>query len=194
MNLYFEKNVINERMRDKHSRGKKYEVLRIVIAVIMIISLLLLIYNLPWSSSVWMFNIAIFAAVIAPCVTLILFFSQQLKKHCCEYDYILANNEIKVVRIFNQKKRDTILTIDITNIEHIGFASEENEYKEYNSKASKKYMAICNSNENYLFIYGTVKSVKTLLVCEYDADYVTALKKSVASFGVYSEEFKKFKV
>jgi hypothetical protein len=193
MNLYFEKNVINEKMRDNPAKGKKYEVLRIVVTVIMLVLVLVLANTLPWSNSGWMFNIAIFAAVIAPSVTIILFCGQQLKKHCCEYDYIIANNEIKVIRIFNQKKRETILTFDISNIERLGFASETEEYQEYEKKADKKCLAFCNSNENYLYVFGSVKSLKTLLVCEFDADYVTALKKSVASYGVFSEEFKKFK-
>ena len=194
MNLYFEKNVINKKMEEKPNMGKKFEIGRIAVAAFMIILLLVLANTLPWSNSGWLFNIAIFIAVIAPCVTLILFFGQQLKKHCCEYDYIISNNELKVIRIFNQKKRETILTFDISNVERMGFASEEQDFLTHKQKAEKKIIASCNSQEDYLFIYGTVKSAKTLLVCEYDADYVMALKKSVSSYGVFSEELKKFKV
>jgi hypothetical protein len=76
----------------------------------------------------------------------------------------------------------------------MGFGSEVEEYTEFKSKSEKTIVASCNSEEDYLFIYGTVKSIKTLLVCEFDDDFVTALRKSVASYGVFSEKFKKFKV
>lgn len=193
MNLYFEKNVINETMRENPAKGKRYEIVRIAVIVFMIVMLIVLANSLHWTDNGWFFNIVIFIAVIAPCVTIILFCGQQLKKHCCEYDYIIANNEIKIVKIFNQKKRETVLTFDLTGIERIGFASEEAEYKEYEAKSQKKFLAVCNTQEDYLYIFTTVKSVKTMIVCEFDADYVTALKKSVASFGVFSDEFKKYK-
>ena len=193
MNLYFEKNVINEEMQSNPAKGKRYEFVRIAVIVLMIILLIVLANSLHWTDNGWFFNIVIFISVIAFCLTIILFCGQQLKKHCCEFDYIISNNELKIIRIYNQRKRETILTFDISNIEHIGFASEEAEYKDYEAKSSKKCLATCNSNENYLYIYGTVKSTKTLLVCEYDSDFILALKKSVASYGVFSEEFKKFK-
>ncbi len=193
MNLYFEKNVINEKMRENPSKGKAYEITRIAVAIIMIVTLLVLINSLRWTDNGWFFNLVLFAVVIAFCLTIILFCGQQLKKHCCEYDYIIADNEIKIIRIYNQKKRETILKFDISNIEHIGFASEEVNYKQYEAQSQKKCLAFCNSNENYLYVFGSVKSIKTILVCEFDSDFVLALKKSVASYGVFSEEFKKYK-
>ena len=192
MNLYFEKNVINEKMKDNPAMGKRYEVFRIVIAVIMIVVCLILANTLGWTDWNWLFNVALFSAIIGPCVTLILVLGRLLKKNCSEYDYIIANNEIKIIRIYNQKKRETILTVDISNIENIGFTSEE-DYNVANQKAEKNYPAFCNKNDDYLFIFGTVKSIKTILICEYDGDFIEALKKSVASYGVYSTEFKKYK-
>ena len=194
MNLYFEKNVINKKMEEKPGMGKFFEIARLTVTVLMIILLLVLANTLNWTDTGWFFNIVIFIAVIAPCVTLILFFNQMLKKHCCEYDYIIGNNELKIIKIFNQRKRETILTFDISNIERLGFASEEQEYMQLKTKATKNLVASCNSCEDYLFIYGTVKSIPTLLVCEFDVDFITALKKSVASYGAFSDEFKRFKV
>ena len=71
---------------------------------------------------------------------------------------------------------------------------EEDEYLECRQKASKQIVASCNKVNDYLIILCTCKGSKILLVCEYDADFILALKKSVASFGVFSKEFNKFKV
>jgi hypothetical protein len=192
MNLYFEKNVINEHTQEKPTYGKKLEIIRFIILLVTIIIVTFLIYYLPWSADNWLFNIALFSIVLGPAITASLFITRILKKNCSEYDYIIANNELKIIRIYNQKKRETILTFDISNIENIGFTSEE-DYNVFSQKAEKNYPAFCNKNDDYLFIFGTVKSIKTILICEYDGDLVEALKKSVASYGVYSTEFKKYK-
>ncbi len=192
MNLYFEKNVINEKMKDNPAMGKKYETARIVIAIIMIVAILVLSNTLGWTDWNWLFNIALFSIIIGPCITAILFMGRLLKKHCCEYDYIIANNELKIIRIYNQKRRETILTLDILNIERLGF-SDESDYKSVLEKAEKSYPAFCNNSENYLFIYCSVKSIKTIILCEYDQNLIDALKKSVASYGVFSDGFKKYK-
>ena len=82
----------------------------------------------------------------------------------------------------------------LTKQDVLTFSFEEDEYLDCRQKASKQIVASCNKVDDYLIILCTCKGAKILLVCEYDADFILALKKSVASFGVFSNEFKKFKV
>lgn len=192
MNLYFEKNVINENMRDNPAKGKTFETLRIIVTAIMIVVLTFLLWYVQWTDANWLFNVALFSIVLGPSITLILVFGRLLKKHCCEYDYIISNNELKIIRIYNYKKRETILTLDLSNALRIGFTSED-DFKQCEEKSEKKVAGFCNINEDYLYVFGTIKGINTLLICEFDADFITALKKSVASYGVFSEEFKKYK-
>lgn len=194
MDLYFEKNVINENFAKNPNFASKFETPRKILIGLFVIVFFILASTLKWTDDAIFFNIVIFIAISATFITFILFFTQQIKRHCCEYDYIISNNEMKIIKILNQQKRDKILTFDLTSIERIAFSYEEDEYFDCRQKASKQIVASCNKVDDYLIILCTCKGSKILLVCEYDSDFVLALKKSVASFGVFSKEFNKYKV
>ncbi len=98
-----------------------------------------------------------------------------------EYEYIVTNGELDVDKIMGRSKRKRLVTADARNFEV--FAPMEPEYeKQYTSQSIKKtYDAAAskNSQNRYFAIFNDKTGLRSLLVLEYDARIIDALKPYV---------------
>ena len=192
MDNYFEKNIVNEAVRDHPSKLMIWVVLRVVFAVVLAVGILILINFLDWyqaDAKRVFFNIVIFALVIFPCVGGILFCWRMIRKINCEYDYFISGTEIRFVRIINSRKRVTILRTELVNIEKVGY-TDTDAFAEIAEQKRRSVPAYCNKREKYLYLTFTVMSEKIVVICEPDDDFVKALKQTAPSYGVFSEELR----
>lgn len=189
MDLYYEKNVINTKMRENPKSAKFYKGIRTACIVLIFIVVFYLFFR-PL-----VFEI-IFAYIIllAPPIGGIIFANQNLKSKFCEYDYIISSSDLKIVRIYNETKRVTIVKTEMINVERIGFTNTEEYNKLLNYPHLNKVMAFCNLNEQYLYIFASVDGQKSMILCEYDEEFIDTLKRAVKGYGVFADEIRKSKV
>ena len=189
MDFYYEKNVINTTMRENPKSLKFYKGIRTACIVLIFIVVFYLFFR-PL-----VFEI-IFAYIIllTPPIGGIIFVNYNLKSKFCEYDYIISSNKLRIVRIYQETKRVSIVLTEMINIDRIGFSDSEEYKKLINYPNLNKIMAFSNLSDKYLYIFGSVNGQKSIILCEYDDDFIEALKLSVKGYGVFADEIRKGKV
>jgi hypothetical protein len=192
MDNYYEKNIVNEEVRNHPQKLMFWVILRIVFSVFLAVGILILLNFLDWfqaDAKKVFFNILVFALVIFPGVGGILFSWRMIRKINCEYDYFISGTEIRFVRIINSKKRVTILRTELVNIEKVGYTDTE-AFALIAEENRRSIPAYCNKYDKYLYITFTVMSEKVVVICEPDDDFVRELKKIAPSYGVFEAELR----
>lgn len=98
-----------------------------------------------------------------------------------EFEYIVTNGELDVDKIMGQSKRKRLITVDARSMEMLAPMDKEHE-KEYTSESIKKtYDASVskNSPNRYFAIFNNKAGLRSLLVLEYDARVIDAMKPYV---------------
>ena len=183
MEIFFEKNVVNENI-DKHKkRNVVFNVIRILSIVILVIEIyfILSFQGIPVDQGALAVVLSIFSSVIMilPPITSIVLFSLLLSRFNAEYDYYIAGDVFRVMQVLNRKKRKKFLEASMSAISEIGTLESEN-FERYNiDKSIKKMNAFCNDDSLLGYIYFSLDGEKKLLILELDDEFLFALRKAL---------------
>ncbi len=183
MEIFFEKNVVNENI-DKHKkRNVVFNVIRILSIVILIIEIyfILSFQGIPVDQGALAVVLSIFSSVIMilPPIASIVLFSMLLSRLNAEYDYYIAGDVFRVMQVLNRKKRKKFLEASMSAISEIGTLESEN-FERYNiDKSIKKMNAFCNDDSLLGYIYFSLDGEKKLLILELDDEFLFALRKAL---------------
>ncbi len=183
MEIFFEKNVVNENI-DKHKkRNVVFNVIRVLSIIILVIEIyfILSFQGIPVDQGALAVVLSILFSVITilPPITSIVLFSILLSRLNAEYDYYIVGDVFRVMQVFNRKKRKKFLEASMSAISEVGTLESEN-FERYNiDKSIKKMNAFCNDDSLLGYIYFSLDGEKKLLILELDDEFLFALRKAL---------------
>ncbi len=183
MEVFFEKNVVNENIDRHKKRNVVFNVIRIISIVILIVEIyfILSFQGIPVDQGAWAVVLSIFSSliIIAPPIASIIVFSMLLSRLNAEYDYYIAGDVFRVMQVINRKKRKKFTEFSVSAISELGILESEN-FERYNAdKTIKKLNAFCNDDSLLGYVYFTVDGEKKLLILELDEEFLLALRKAL---------------
>lgn len=183
MEVFFEKNVVNENIDRHKKRNVVFNVIRIISIVILIVEIyfILSFQGIPVDQGAWAVVLSIFSSliIIAPPIASIIVFSMLLSRLNAEYDYYIAGDVFRVMQVINRKKRKKFTEFSVSAISELGILESEN-FERYNAdKTIKKLNAFCNEDSLLGYVYFTVDGEKKLLILELDEEFLLALRKAL---------------
>lgn len=183
MEIFFEKNVVNENI-DKHKkRNVVFNVIRILSIVILVIEIYIILsfQGIPVDQGALAVVLSILFSVIMilPPIASIVLFGMLLSRLNAEYDYYIAGDVFRVMQVLNRKKRKKFLEASMSAISEVGTLESEN-FERYNiDKSIKKMNAFCNDDSLLGYIYFSLDGEKKLLILELDDEFLFALRKAL---------------
>lgn len=183
MEIFFEKNVVNENI-DKHKkRNVVFNVIRVLSIIILVIEIyfILSFQGIPVDQGALAVVLSILFSVsmILPPIASIVLFSRLLSRLNAEYDYYIAGDVFRVMQVLNRKKRKKFLEASMSAISEVGTLESEN-FERYNiDKSIKKMNAFCNDDSLLGYIYFSLDGEKKLLILELDDEFLFALRKAL---------------
>ena len=183
MEIFFEKNVVNENI-DKHKkRNVVFNVIRVLSIIILVIEIyfILSFQGIPVDQGALAVVLSILFSVsmILPPIASIVLFSMLLSRLKAEYDYSIAGDVFRVMQVLNRKKRKKFLEASMSAISEVGTLESEN-FERYNiDKSIKKMNAFCNDDSLLGYIYFSLDGEKKLLILELDDEFLFALRKAL---------------
>lgn len=183
MEVFFEKNVVNENIDRHKKRNVVFNVIRIISIVILIVEIyfILSFQGIPVDQGAWAVVLSIFSSliIIASPIASIIVFSMLLSRLNAEYDYYIAGDVFRVMQVINRKKRKKFTEFSVSAISELGILESEN-FERYNAdKTIKKLNAFCNEDSLLGYVYFTVDGEKKLLILELDEEFLLALRKAL---------------
>lgn len=183
MEIYYEKNIVNESI-DKHKkRNVVFNIVRILAIVVLIteIFLILSFQEIPVENGAGAVVMSFFISllIISPPILAIIIFSRLLAKLNSEYDYYISGDTFRIIQVINRKKRKKFLEIPISAISGVGLIESANFDRFDIDKSVKKLNAFCNDDAVLGYFYYTIESDKKLLVLEFDSEFLMNLKKAL---------------
>ncbi len=192
MEVYFEKNVINENVEKSKKNVTVFKVLKYVCLALLIVALYYNLFikdlsrggkGLPYV----LFLIFTSMLELSLPVVGILVFHKLFARASAEYDYFIFGSMFRIIRITNRSKRKRILEISIDSIGTIGLMDSES-YNRYKSdKKIKVLNAYCSDSNPIAYFYVSQNGERKLVNVEIDVEFIVALKKSL-NHGVISKE------
>lgn len=196
MEVFYEKNIINESI-DKHKkRNTIFNVIRIVSIVLLVIEVYFFVVwqPIPFDKGAFAVTLCIFASLVLISfpVCVLLVFTRLLKRLNAEYDYYILGDIFRIVRVENRKKRKKMLETPLSAISSIGLVESEAYDKFDVDKTIKKIHAFCNDDALLGFIMLSDDGEKKLVTIELDNEFIVNLKKTV-SLSVFDNSIKLLK-
>lgn len=196
MEVFYEKNIINESI-DKHKkRNTIFNVIRIVSIVLLVIEVYFFVVwqPIPFDKGALAVTLCIFASLVLISfpVCVLLIFTRLLKRLNAEYDYYILGDIFRIVRVENRKKRKKMLETPLSAISSIGLVESEAYDKFDIDKTIKKIHAFCNDDALLGYIMLSDDGEKKLVTIELDNEFIVNLKKTV-SLSVFDNSIKLLK-
>ena len=197
MELYYEKNVTNEKMRENPTKTKILLIIKYICIGLLIFGGIILFLATISNGTDLLTNLTklsfVYVLLIVPCAGGIWMTSKYIKERNCEYDYIIISNTLRIVRIINDKKRTSIIYTDLINVEKVGFTDSEDFKNKYLTNESlQKVTAFCNLQDRYMYIVCGNDGKRCLVLCEIDEGMINALKKTISVYGILADEILKY--
>ena len=183
MEVFYEKNIINESI-DKHKkRNTVFNVIRIVSIVLLVIEVYFFVVWLPipFDKGALAVTLCIFASLVLISfpVCVLLVFTRLLKRLNAEYDYYILGDIFRIVRVENRKKRKKMLETPLSAISSIGLVESEAYDKFDIDKTIKKIHAFCNDDALLGYIMLSDDGEKKLVTIELDNEFIVNLKNDI---------------
>lgn len=191
MDVYYEKNIINERMRENYGKTKFLNVLWWIFVGVLAIGILILT-SAPFTNDTphIIGRVLSYVFLIGTTVGGMVFINNYFKKNNSEYDYVVSSGTLRIIRIINEKKRVPILEVETLSVQYIGLTNTDEYSRLKDATGSKIIDAYCSDDDVYVYIYCTIKSVKTIVLCEFDSEFIKAIKLSGLTYNTLGEELK----
>ena len=182
MEVYFEKNIINEGINKHKKRNMVFRVLQILSIVLFVV---MLYFNLTFKGFTLEGGVAylvflIFLSLVEIALPLvgILIFTRLLNNLNAEYDYFIVGSVFRVVKVLNRTKRKKFLEIPLDSISAVGLVDSENYLRYKSDKKIKKVNAYCNEVD-LAYFYISRDGDRKLILLELDANFALNLKKAL---------------
>ena len=178
---YYEFNATNPKI--DRSGGKKYIVLKKAFMTAAVLALSLIFVTMSWKnenvpmSATIFYNILIILLIELPLWGCAILFSKLARRYF-EYDYFILGDILKIVKISNKMTRKSVLELNLCDIDKVGiFGSDE--YAASGGDAVIKSFACNMESPLFLYIASRDDGQRVVYVLEYDADFVSALRKAL---------------
>ena len=184
MEIFYEKNVVNESI-DKHKkRNTVFNVIRIISIVLLVFEVYFFItwQPIPVDKGALAVVLSILASLVLISfpVCILLVFTRLLKRLNAEYDYYIFGDVFRIVRVENRKKRKKILEVPLSAVSSIGLVESESYDKFAADKTIKNVHAFCNDEALLGYFMLSHDGEKKLVTLELDNEFIANLKKAVS--------------
>jgi len=194
---YYEFNVINPENQGK--KGTIFNFLKKASLVVLGIACLLILVTLDFeqvtgenAGMAIFYNVLIILMSTLPPLGLFFIFRRLAAKYC-DYDYFIMGDTLRIVKIINKTNRKCVDEFSFHDIEEIGLISSPS-FEKANEKIEKKFDYTCDRyTDNVLYIVKVFEGERSLILCQYDDNFMTALHKSMKRESVFDKSVYKSK-
>ncbi len=195
MNVYCEQNLSNSNVEKKKKKNTVLKIVRIVLLILIVVSAIFAYINIINAKlkpiSGFIINLIFSLLFVVPFILGFIFVGKYIANFNMEYDYILIDGQMRIVKVINRSKRRIFTTINFADVESVG-RLDCDAYERYaQSKEIKKQFAICDyeNEENIAYIYYNKDGAKFLMHIEPNDELVLAIKRSVPRVSVIDKSF-----
>ena len=193
MEVFFEKNIINESIDRHKKRNTIFNVIRIISIVLLVVEIWFLItwQPIPVDEGALAVVLCILYSlvIISFPICILLVFTRLLKKMNAEYDYYIMGDIFRIVRVENRKKRKKILEVPLSAISSIGLVESATYDKFDADKTIKRLHAFCNDNALLGYFMLSQDGEKKIVILELDDEFITNLKRAF-SLSLFDDSIK----
>lgn len=191
MDVYYEKNVVNDSFTRHKRRNIVINVFRVLFGVMIFVAFIfvLFFFNYPPGGAALVMAIVTALFTVGFPIAMLVLLTRMLGRLNSEYDYYILSGTFRVVSVINRKKRRKLVEFPLSAIASIGLVESENYDRYYADRSVKKIFAACNDDEDLGYFYFS-DGERKLLVLEFDAEFLAALKRSVL-ISVFDDSIKK---
>lgn len=119
--------------------------------------------------------------VFGGCAVLLFFRRDTIRT---EYEYTFTNGQLDFAEVYNYKKRKSLGTMNIKNVEAMGLVASGSFNRYINMPGIKKSNWFCNRDAQLFYFYFSKENVKRIIICEF-SDEMIELCKRYATPGAY---------
>ena len=101
-----------------------------------------------------------------------------------EYEYTFTNGQMDFAQVYNNKKRKSLGTMNIRNVEACGLVSSGSFNRYINMQGVKRTNWFLNRDAELLYFYFQKESQKRIIIIEPSEEMVSMIKRSLAQ-GVW---------
>ena len=188
MDIFYEQNVVNPNIDKHNKRTRVFSVLRTVFLIIGIVLILLLGGSITSPFTVPKVIIGFAIAILSgvPFILAYILLTKFLRNSNSEYDYILNNGSMKIVRVILRNKRKLAFTVRLDAVEAVGRITCEAYERLAASKDLKKQFAVCDYSDENSIVYVLYRSEgeNFLLHIMPDEQMVSAMRRSLPRMGI----------
>ncbi|MDR1094118.1 MAG: hypothetical protein LBL66_08235 [Clostridiales bacterium] len=180
MDIYYEQYVIDD--RKERNKGKKvlftafYYINIIFVAAALL--WLFLMFMTPSDSLINLITSGIFLVLTA----VSLFFVRRQKNSLdVDFDYILSDTRLRIVRVFNRRRRKLYLDVDVKKLAAYGPVTAEDSFNRYDHTpgVKKQYAVLSEDEKKIYFMYYTDGPDKTLVLFEPDETLLRNMRLAI---------------
>lgn len=193
MEVFYEKNVVNNDI-DKHKkRNIVLNVLR-VLSVAMIIAAAAFVFNFqafPVSSGglALALSVAVAVLIVGAPVLFTVLLTKLMGRLNSEFDYYILGDSFRIVRVINRKKRKKVAEFPLSSVSAVGLVESENFDRYAADRTVRRLTAACNEDAVLLYIY-VASGERMLVIVEADDELKIALRRSLP-LSVFDDTLKK---
>ncbi len=157
--------------RNKSSENLMYALSYVVMIIsgiiaVFMFNLITMAISTQGFSSGMILDIAVTLLMIAACV-LVFLYKDRIKT---EYEYTFTNGTMDFAKVFNNRKRKNLGTMNVRNIEACGMVSSGSFQRYLKTPSVKRINWFVNRDAELFYLYFQKDSVKSLMILEPSAD------------------------
>lgn len=195
MEVFFEKNVVNNSI-DKHTKRtailkacRVASIVLIVVAIYFVLSFMTVPIESGALAVVFMVLLSLFIIALPIVGTIV--FSKILNKLNLEYDYIISGSVLKIVKVLNRTKRKKILQLPLDAIVTVGIYGSNSYSRHITNRKTKQIDATCNKDSFSAYFFVNRDGDHQIIRLEMDDNFAFTLRKAL-NFTVFDDDFKKY--
>ncbi len=192
MEVFFEKNIVNDKIEKHQSRTNVLTAVKYTMAglIFLAIFFVLSFQVIPADKGTGAIVISLLISALLISLPIVAYFvlSRIINKLNTEYDYYLRGTVFRIIGVYNRKRRKKVVEFPIDTISSIGTIASEAYDKFMADRNVKKITAYC-SDENLCYIYSTYDGEKRMILVEMDADFLFSLKKTL-NMSIFDDSIK----
>jgi hypothetical protein len=185
MDIYYEQYVIDD--RKERNKGKKvlfrvfyYANIVFVAAALLWLFMAFSINMTDGSSPDW-FGIILSAIFLVLTAASLFFVRRQKNSLDVDFDYILSDTRLRIVRVFNRRRRKLYIDVDVKKLAAYGPIAAEDSFNRYDhTPGVKKHYAVLTDDEKKVyFLYYSDGPDKTLVLFEPDETLLRNMRLAI---------------
>lgn len=180
MELYYEQNVVNNRMDESN---KKTKTLNIIKTCCWVLGVMIIVSSAMMISFFW-----VFLLLAVPFFVGAFLLSRINKRYNTEYDYVLDDEKLIVSEIYFRSRRKLKHKIRLRTIESVGVFDSDG-YNRVKNTVSKRITAIVNyeDEKSILYIVYNSDKGKKMIFLEPDRGFLSTLRRALPSVSIFDK-------